>query len=538
MNAQAIRLVTTDHAGPQARPPLSAHPRAWLAAAAAVLAVAAFVRLYALELRPLHHDEGVNAFFMTQLFNGGGYHYDPANYHGPTLYYLALVAARAQGLTIFAMRLVPAVCGIAAVWLILCLRRHVGTFGALAGAGLLAVSPGAVYMSRYFIHESLFVFFTLGAVVAGFRYAETGKSIYLMCASVAAGLVLATKETAIISAAVLVMAIFLTPMLIEIRDALGALRRPSEPPRQAEATGPRPTTDVQIAPRRPAQFIRPLLKWAAAGGLFILVIATFYSALFTNRQWLGNILKSYQYWARAGRSEHLHSWYVYFVWLMREDGLLSVAGLIGAGLIIWRSNSRFLVFAAIWLCGLLGAYSIVPYKTPWLALNFLIPLAILAGYAADAAWKRAATERQRVLVAGGLGLVIAVASYQTVRLNFLEYDDGRHPYVYAHTRREFLSLVAEVSDLADRFGTRLGTTITVTSSEYWPLPWYLRNYRQVAYPEQVSHLDARLVIGSPDQESELQAKLGQRYDRVSSHTLRPGVSLVLYARREPGGPDQ
>src|SRR6185295_7908084 len=191
-----------------------------------------------------------------------------------------------------------------------------------------------------------------------------------------------------------------------------------------------------------------------------------------------------------------------------------------------------LVFAVIWLLGTLGAYSIVPYKTPWLALNFIIPLAITGGYAANAIWERAATKKQRAFVAGGLGLVITIASYQMVKLNFLEYDDDRHPYVYAHTRRELLSLVAEISSIADRSGTGPETTITVTSSEYWPLPWYLRNYQQVAYPEQVSNLNASIVIGSPDQESELQSRLGQRYERIAAYTLRPGVSLVLYARRD------
>ena len=43
-----------------------------------------------LALKPLHHDEGVNGFFLTNLFRDGVYKYDPANYHGPTLYYIAL----------------------------------------------------------------------------------------------------------------------------------------------------------------------------------------------------------------------------------------------------------------------------------------------------------------------------------------------------------------------------------------------------------------------------------------------------------------
>jgi uncharacterized protein (TIGR03663 family) len=534
MNAQALHPTTNDYSAQAARRWPAAQSFAWLAVAGGILIAAAVVRLYALELRPLHHDESVNAFFMMRLFKEGGYQYDPANYHGPTLYYLALVAAHAQGLTIFAMRLVPALCGVATVGLALCLRRYVGTFGALAAATLIAISPGAVYMSRYFIHESLFVFFTFGGVVAGFRYWETGRWVYLMCASMAAALVFATKETAIISAGVLVMAIVLAPLFSDIRKALRARRAARAAP-PVELAEPRREIEVQVSSRGRREIIRALLKWIVAAALFILVVAFFYSSLFTNHQWLGDVLKSYQYWARTGRSEHVHSWYAYLSWLMQEEGLLLISGVIGVGLILWRADNRFLLFAAIWSCGLLAAYSIVPYKTPWLMLNFIVPLACIGGYALNALRERAATKRQRALVVGVAGIIMAATFYQMMRLNFAEYDNDKHPYVYAHTRRELLLLVDEVSRIAERAGTRGETTILITSSEYWPLPWYLRDYPQLAYTTEVSDQNTNIVIGSQDQENELRARLSERYERVASYVLRPGVNLVLYSRREQAG---
>ena len=55
-----------------------------------VLVVAALIRLPELGINPFHHDEGVNGWFTTTLVRSGSYEYDPANYHGPTLYYFAL----------------------------------------------------------------------------------------------------------------------------------------------------------------------------------------------------------------------------------------------------------------------------------------------------------------------------------------------------------------------------------------------------------------------------------------------------------------
>jgi uncharacterized protein (TIGR03663 family) len=163
--------------------------RTWVIAGVAILFVAAFLRLYDLNLVPLHHDEGVNGNFLVRLVREGYYHYDPANYHGPTLYYFSAVypwilrllfgpnAQDHYGLTTIAIRCVPALFGIATVALVFTLRRNLGTIATLAAAFLLAISPGAIYLSRYFIHETLFVFFTLGIVVASLKYFEDAHPV-------------------------------------------------------------------------------------------------------------------------------------------------------------------------------------------------------------------------------------------------------------------------------------------------------------------------------------------------------------------------
>lgn len=60
----------------------------WMISGAFITAIAAFLRFFQLGLKPFHHDEGVNGFFLTTLFRSDVYKYDPANYHGPTLYYI------------------------------------------------------------------------------------------------------------------------------------------------------------------------------------------------------------------------------------------------------------------------------------------------------------------------------------------------------------------------------------------------------------------------------------------------------------------
>ena len=112
-----------------------------------------------LELKPLHHDEGVNGYFLIALFRDSVYKYDPANYHGPDLYYIALAVAKMFGLNTISIRGSVAIFGVLTVVLAFFLKNYIGKIGSLAAALFIALSPGMVYISRYFIHEILFVFF-------------------------------------------------------------------------------------------------------------------------------------------------------------------------------------------------------------------------------------------------------------------------------------------------------------------------------------------------------------------------------------------
>ena len=76
---------------------------------------------------------------------------------------------------------------------------------------------------------------------------------------------------------------------------------------------------------------------------------------------------------------------------------------------------------------------------------------------------------------------LAISGTQSVILNFYHYDDDQYPYVYAHSYRDLLSMVNEIDRLAKRAGTEMKTPITITASEYWPLPWYLRDYEGAGF---------------------------------------------------------
>lgn len=515
--------------------------RVWWTCALSILLVAAVLRLYDLDLVPLHHDEGVNGNFLVRLVREGAYQYDPQNYHGPTLYYFAGIipwflrflfgpsAQNTYGLTTFAIRLVPALFGMGTIWLVLVLRRRLGDIGTLAAAGLLAISPGAVYLSRYFIHETLFVFFTLGIVVAVIRFYEDGAPVYLILASICAALLFATKETAIISVAVLILAFASTHIYLWLRK--GKRRK----------SGYQPLSTLFSTLVKRSGGPRAFAFWLIISILvFIAVNVFFYSSFFTNYpKGIYDALATFQFWVKTGKQAHVHPFTKYLTWLIDRETSLIVLGTIGAALLVAKPKNVLALFCAQWAFGLLTAYSLIAYKTPWLVLNFVVPLALVSGFVfqslAEAAWIRL---REFVVL---LAVPMAVSAYQSLDLNFRNYDNDneKYVYVYAHTRRELLKLVEEINRVAKLTGQGGQTGITIVSRDYWPLPWYLRDYSRVGYFGRMSESNEPIIIASEDQKAEVQQRFGYRYQHVpsvfnpaGSFPLRPGVNLLLFVRRD------
>jgi uncharacterized protein (TIGR03663 family) len=589
--------------------------RAWRISAAAIIAVGAILRLVYLTLVPLHHDEGVNGNFLVSLVRNGTYAYDPNNYHGPTVYYFAAiipwiarffggVGARDQyGLTTFNIRLVTVAFGIATIVLALMLRKRLGSIGALSAAALIAISPGAVYLSRYFIHESLYVFFTLGIIVAAVKYYDSGASVYLILAAISAALMTATKETWIINGPVLLIALLTTTAYFWLRNKLRVRE-----PEKGNATGEfleRFGGPISVATVALMAFT-----------VFIVVNVFFYSSFFTNYpKGVNDALQTLSLW-RKRTHEHAHPFLQYFEWLREMESPTLLLGAAGTAIAVWRGENKLAVFTGQWAFGLLVAYSLVEYKTPWISLNFIVPLAIVGGYALEQlyrqrnqpwfplalaigtilmlafghlitirraengaisgiAWDFDVQKHWPVMIAMlclalysgyivysnaerqpyrphfylACAAALAICGYQMYQLNFVHYDDDKYVYVYAHTRRETLVMLEQIDATANKMKTGYDTGVAIVSPEYWPLPWYFRDYKRVGYYGKVVPTSEPVIIGQTGQEEEIKSTFGEQYQQINSSTLhdprilpdrnpegsfslRPGVDLLLYVRRD------
>lgn len=492
-----------------------------------VLVLAMFLRLPDLSLRPLHNDEGVNAIKFRELWTANNYKYDPNEFHGPTLPYFTLPIAWLSGrhnfndFTEATFRFVPYCFGLGLILLLLLLTPELGRAETLAAAVFCAVSPAMIYYSRDYIHETLLVFFTALAAIAWWRCGRSGRLGWGLVAGAAFGLMWATKETFVFSVLAFVLATL---------SASGWTRW----------LGPR-TNGVAYWPIK-----------TAATSLFVafVVAALFFSSFLTNFSGLADAIKTYGPWLHRaeGVSPHVHPWYFYLtrlLWYHADGGphwsegfvvALAAVGffvaLAGRGASPAKIElARLIAFYTFWLALI---YTVLPYKTPWCLLNFYFGMILLAGIGAGALLSSRGFKCATValLIAGAINL-----GCQAWRQNF-RYDSGgvpycdsvKNPYVYSQTSPDIFRLMQTVDGLARASQAHYDTVVEVMSPEsYWPLPWYLRRFKQVGYWDKIPDQPlAPIMIVSTALHANFDDRPAKTHLMAGYFELRPKVFFELY----------
>jgi uncharacterized protein (TIGR03663 family) len=280
--------------------------------------------------------------------------------------------------------------------------------------------------------------------------------------------------------------------------------------------------------------LRPHLLDAVllAAGLWFLLFSSF----FLHMKGPIDSLRAYAPWAdTAAGSGHDKSWDYYATQLIGPwEPALASAGVLGLGLAVVL-RSRVGLQLATWTLAVLGVYSAIPYKTPWLVLNALLPLGLLGGWGVERSLAGIARRglAWRVAGAGLLLALVGLVGWQATlarRLVYLEPDAPGHAYVYVQTRRDVRRLLDRIAAAADP--ARPGElAIDVVASDYWPLPFYLEPYAPRFWGELGEKLDAPVVIADLRQRVEVSRRLGSGWTRLT-YDLRPGVKLDLYTKAD------
>jgi uncharacterized protein (TIGR03663 family) len=502
----------------------------WIVLVALIFAALA-LRTRDLAQRPMHSDEANQAVKFGELLEHGQYAIDARDHHGPTLYYAALPIAWARrqstlaAIDEFTVRLVPAVAGTLAVALLVFVAAPLGRWPALAAGAFLAVSPPAVYYSRYFIQETLLSAFGLLALAGAIRWWQTGRLRWALAAGAGVGLLFATKATA--------------PLFLVAAACAAWAGRPGKPA---------------------SAYVRRDSLLAGLGAL--LVAIALLTSFFTHGSGLRDAVAAYGFGATRATSGSGHEkpWWYYLalfgfehrgglVW--QQLGFASLA-LCGAALTVlawfhrplWPAQGqngrtvgksdgesaagasgspriptpRVLVAALVYTAIIAVALSVTPYKTPWHAIHLVPGLALLAA-GALALLPRA---RMGLLFAA---LVLFMQFTQTRQAVFARAADERNPYAYVHSSMDVLKVRGLV---AAALAAHPGQPVRVIGDEYWPIPWYVRGLDRIGYWNAApADCDGALVIAVGSQVDVVRSRLRGHY-RESYLGLRPDVLCAVF----------
>jgi uncharacterized protein (TIGR03663 family) len=176
-----------------------------LVAYASIIVVGAGMRFWDLGSRALHHDESLHGFYAYDIFLGRGYEHSPL-LHGPFQFFgMALTFFLSGGASDYAVRIMPALFGVALIVLPFFFRDRLGRVGALLASGLIALSPTLLYFSRFARNDIYVAVFTLGIVVCLWRYVDERKPLFLYLGAALLGLSFATKENTFINVAIILV---------------------------------------------------------------------------------------------------------------------------------------------------------------------------------------------------------------------------------------------------------------------------------------------------------------------------------------------
>jgi uncharacterized protein (TIGR03663 family) len=435
---------------------------------------------------------------------------------------------------------------------VLGLRPVIGAVAALVAGALLAVSPGMVYISRYFIHEMLLVAGTIGFVAAVLLYVRSGRPMFVVAGAVALALMATTKESWIITLGVLGIAAVASGIYVNFRTGRPLLGSTLPAPATTSAKKKPKTIWVDgveyratEAPAGAAQLSfggRSVeVELIAAGAIvFLCVYILLFTSLFTNINGLSDSVEALLNWAETGGQTQIQPIYQYIEWMARADASILILGTIGGLIAAIRGRDRMWVFIGLWALGITLAYSLVSYKTPWIAINMLLPLALLGGFAIREIARRSGPVR----FVAPLAVVVALgwSAFQSIDLNFRHYDDETYPYVFVHSTRQTFDLLDKIDALGTELGTGADTGISIVSPDYWPLPWYLRDHPDAAFwgylqndTGNVLDTPQPLVISNVNQRADVEAKIANSHTLVGTYTLRPGVELDLWAQSNVAG---
>jgi uncharacterized protein (TIGR03663 family) len=547
-----------------------------------IIIFAYFLRLYRLDERVFHHDEAAVGYFTYKLFNDSIYSYDPS-FHGPFMYQFTSEMYRLLNDSVYSSRLLPALFGASMIFLLIPLRRHIGNTGTVMAAFFLALSPSFLYYSRFYREDIFISFFTLLALVCAVKYGEAyyrdNRSVsgsnhysierlfYLALFGIAISSMAALKENAYIIMALIVLFLFL--FFIRERSYRGLLDRLKRPDkgiialimegiflvlvvlvvfslfytgRLLDISGMKSAVykalshwyEMHRIQRMggPYYYYMPLIALYELPVLVFGLLGIFYYGfknccegrkkeklliilliywIIVDMMYL--VAQSYPWAERYLPTTYIQSSTIIFLPVL-------VLGIIA----VFHIKNRFISFLVFWTFSNFFIYSYVQEKVPWLVLNPLLPLLLIAAtYIGNILESLNVRSKSGAVLIVFLVISSAFFVHTSLLLNYKNYTDPAEPIIQAsQAPQKFSEVLNKIHEISSQYRNE-STDIQITDENLeTQFLWYGRHYTNIHWKVNLdARFDAPLIMvhDSDANETEadvIQRDLGSKYIRLDS----------------------
>ncbi|RYZ67431.1 MAG: hypothetical protein EOP05_17745 [Proteobacteria bacterium] len=234
----------------------------------------------------------------------------------------------------------------------------------------------------------------------------------------------------------------------------------------------------------------------------VLLILALFTGFFMFPQGAADMFTALQVWTKTGTAKTGHEKvFLYWFDLFRRYEWPILVSLVISPVVFLTANRslRILILTGFgtWL-----AYSLIPYKTPWLVLNLIWPLAFCGGAVLGRVIPSVPKlPGLRTALSLGVLICVGVSFAKMWKLNFHDFAARGEPYVYVQSTIDFKKVVDTLYRQAAKHPESRTMKIAATNRDTWPLPYLLIPFTNVSWgrPE-VEMLNAASVVLSDSED--------------------------------------
>jgi uncharacterized protein (TIGR03663 family) len=415
----------------------------------AIAVIAIISRFVLLGARPIHHDEGMLAYFAWKLARFGEYTYTP-QIHAPILFYVQALLFLIFGESSVALRTGPAVFGVALVLIPVFYAKQLGKANAICISLIFLTSPLFLYYSRFLVHTSMVIVFWLLTLISLWQFTKTFQPTKLYLVAVFLALSFCVSETTYIFVAAAIIA-GLIVLFVDTQRAKAFLSRAKK------------------------FFKQNYLEVLSAFLLFVLIWILIYGVGLSNPKSLLTSLPnpfdsetSLGFWLSQHPKRLGDQKWHYYINLMVLYEPIVIVGFLGALRGVFRQKSVFYQFLIFLSVIVFAGFSYAGEKFPWLFLCPLVLCALLAGIYFAQNFKKFRWWWKLLL-----GLLFLFSCFNSIRLNYVNPADTAEMAVYVQTPNLVIEKLPPIIDECEK--NKIKDCVAIEQKITWPLSWMFRN---------------------------------------------------------------